>query len=135
MNWYGYVENEPVNEGDPNGLQGRGPGHDVSLRRDPLEWLERFKGRRERFDGDPGHEEQLNRCWELSKLLSSTSILDKTLLDELRMQEESARQMEEVWTKILLGDTAIGAVLLAPEGAAAAIIRWISVGGRWVPAH
>jgi RHS repeat-associated protein len=56
-------------------------------------------------------------------------------LDELRMQEESARQMEKFWTKVLIGDAAAGAVLLAPEGAGAAILRWFGFGARWVPAH
>jgi len=56
-------------------------------------------------------------------------------MDELRMQEESARQMERFWTKILIGDAAIGAVALAPEGAVVTIIRWIWVGGRLVPVH
>lgn len=54
-------------------------------------------------------------------------------LDELRLQEEANRQMEQFWTKILLGDIAVGAVLLAPEGAVMGAIRWLSLPGRWVP--
>ena len=54
-------------------------------------------------------------------------------MDELRMQEEAARQMERFWIKILIGNAAIGAVMLAPEGGAAIIIRWIWVGGKLVP--
>jgi len=50
------------------------------------------------------------------------------------MQEESHRQMEQFWTKILLGDVAVGVVLLAPEGAIAAIVRLVSAGGKTVPA-
>jgi RHS repeat-associated protein len=41
--------------------------------------------------------------------------LDQPGLDELRMREESARQMEKFWTKVLIGDAIIGVVLLAPQ--------------------
>ena len=34
--------------------------------------------------------------------------------DELRMQEESHRQMERFWEKVLAGDIAVGIVLLRP---------------------
>jgi hypothetical protein len=54
-------------------------------------------------------------------------------LDELRMEEESHRQMEQFWTKILIGDAAVGAVLLAPAGTGAVVLRWLVVGGRLVP--
>lgn len=45
------------------------------------------------------------------------------------MIEESNRQMEQFWTKILIGDAAAGAVLLAPEGAAAAALRLVMRAG------
>jgi hypothetical protein len=53
-------------------------------------------------------------------------------MDELRMQEESARQMEKFWIKVSIGGVAIGAVVLAPEGGAVIVLRYIFVGGRWV---
>ena len=56
-------------------------------------------------------------------------------MDELRLQEESARQMEQVWNKILIGDAAIGAVLLAPEAGTLWVLRVVGGGLRWVPVH
>jgi hypothetical protein len=53
-------------------------------------------------------------------------------MDELRLREESARQMEQFWWKITLGGVAIGAVVVAPEGAVVGVARLIWVGGRWV---
>ena len=53
-------------------------------------------------------------------------------MDELRMQEESTRQMEQLWWKVTLGGVAITAVVVAPEGAVAAVGRLVWVGGRWV---
>ena len=82
MNWYAYVENDPVQEGDALGLMsgGRGPGHRPSLKRDPRDWLERFKGRRERNRGDkPGEDEQLrNRCRELEKWLLALTMVSSS---------------------------------------------------------
>ena len=99
MNWYSYVENDPINDSDPAGLarRGRGPGHSVSLRRNPREWLERFKGRRERNKGDsPGHDQQLrDRCRELEKwLLSLTMVLmsERDLHSELMNQYDWCRK-------------------------------------------
>ena len=83
-NLYAYVENSPVVDIDPEGLQrGRGPGHSVSVKRNPREWLERFKGRRQRNKGDsPGHDEQLRtRCRELEKWLFSLTMVDMSEAD------------------------------------------------------
>ena len=55
-------------------------------------------------------------------------------LEELRLQEQSARHREKAWTAILLGDVAIGAVVVAPEGAAVWVVRWVGGALRWVPA-
>jgi len=97
VNWYSYVEDNPTNDIDPEGLRGgRGPGHDVSLRRDPRKWLERFRGRRERNRGDsPGHDEQLRtRCRELEKWLLSLIMVD---LSEANLHRELMNQYD--WCK------------------------------------
>jgi hypothetical protein len=53
-------------------------------------------------------------------------------MDELQMQELSARQMEQVWLKVTLGGVAIGAVVVAPEAAVVAVGRLVWVAGRWI---
>ncbi len=50
-------------------------------------------------------------------------------LDELRMQEESARQMERFWEKVLYGSIGGGAVLVAGPPGIAALLRWLAAGG------
>src|SRR5207248_1812794 len=61
--------------------------------------------------------------------------LDQPTMDELRLQVESARGMETVWKTVLVGDFAIGTVLLAPEGGTIWILRWVGGTLRWVPVH
>ena len=46
------------------------------------------------------------------------------------MQEEAARQMEQFWTKILIGDLVIGGVLLAPEATIPALLRALGNAAR-----
>ncbi len=50
-------------------------------------------------------------------------------LEELRMQEESARQMEIFWKKVLFGSIAGGAVLVGGPPAVAALLRALATGG------
>jgi RHS repeat-associated protein len=50
-------------------------------------------------------------------------------LEELRMQEESARQMEIFWKKVLFGSIAGGAVLIGGPPAIAALLRALATGG------
>jgi hypothetical protein len=40
--------------------------------------------------------------------------------------------MEKFWIKVSIGGVAIGAVVLAPEGAGFILVRYVWVGGRWV---
>jgi uncharacterized protein RhaS with RHS repeats len=57
-------------------------------------------------------------------------------LDELRMQEMSAREMEKFWEKVLYGSIAGGAVVVAGPAGIAAVLRWLAAGGAAaVPAY
>jgi len=61
--------------------------------------------------------------------------LNQPTMDELRLQVESAEQMEQFWWKVTLGGVAIGAVVVAPEAAVVGVGRLIWVGGRLVLVH
>ena len=54
-------------------------------------------------------------------------------MEEFRLQEESAQQMHSFWKKVLYGDLAVGAVVLAPEGTGALVLKFIQGSWRWVP--
>ena len=151
---YTYVENESLNAVDPEGLapKDRWYGYnDKDFRRWFHRcWEEGGEGRRNALkkEIEMAYAEWISRgspkggnCWGGGK--PNPSACKEPVparrrnpgpsMDELRMQEEAARQMERFWIKILIGNAAIGAVMLAPEGGAAIIIRWIWVGGKLVP--
>ncbi|HEV7744773.1 MAG TPA: RHS repeat-associated core domain-containing protein, partial [Pyrinomonadaceae bacterium] len=99
INWFTYVENNPVNNDDAAGLMGRGgrgKGHNPSLRRDPWDWLKRFVGRRRRFDGEKGHAEELwVRCRELEKWMegrTQSDLSEERLLRHLMDQYDWCRK-------------------------------------------
>jgi hypothetical protein len=50
-------------------------------------------------------------------------------MDELRMQEQSARQMEMFWKKVLYGSIAGGAVVVAGPPAVVGVRRWLATAG------
>jgi len=56
-------------------------------------------------------------------------------LEELRMQVESARQMEIFWKKVLIGSVAGGAVLVGGPPAIAVLLRALAVGAATAPAY
>jgi len=90
INLFSYVGNDPLGADDPRGLfgRGRGPGHSVSLKMDPWEWLRRFLGRRRRFRGDSGHETQLKvRCRELEKWLATLTLVPLSEENLMRQEE------------------------------------------------
>jgi RHS repeat-associated protein len=139
QNWYAYVENDPVGSDDPSGLQ-RLPRSQTGTRPcNPAEIAACVK-----YCGPRGMEScRISQTFRIVRWKNGKSLwrwvdgpmscscndcddpkvpvpiprrLNQPGLDELRMQEEAARQMEKFWTKILIGDIIIGAVLLAPEG-------------------
>ncbi len=63
-------------------------------------------------EGDPPPPD-LQKAFEASKTHVPWPTNIPTV-DELRMQEESYRQMEQFWEKILIGDIIVGGVLLRP---------------------
>jgi RHS repeat-associated protein len=152
INLYGYVENNPVNFTDTNGPS-KGDRWYGYNDRDFHKWFHRCWKQRgdpdaNKNDIEAAHAEWLRRgspkggnCWgggtpdpyPCREPVPARKRIPGPSLEEFRMQEEAARQMEQFWTKILLGDAAAGAVLLAPEGAGAVVLRWIGVGGRLVP--
>ncbi|MGH9904456.1 MAG: hypothetical protein ACRD8U_02600, partial [Pyrinomonadaceae bacterium] len=50
-------------------------------------------------------------------------------MDEIRMEELSAREMEIFWTKVLAGSIVGGAVIVAGPPALAALLRELATGG------
>jgi RHS repeat-associated protein len=154
LNWFSYVDNNPLQYVDPNGLS-KGDRWYGYRNRDFQKWFHRCWKRpgdpdADKKDIETAHAEWISRgspkggnCWgggtpspsECREPVPARRRIPGPSLEELRLQEEAARQMEKFWTKVLIGDALGGAILLAPEGAGAAIIRWISVSGRWVPVH
>jgi RHS repeat-associated protein len=165
LNWYSYVENAPINESDPFGLQ-RLPKSKTSTREcNPAEmercreickekgvqscrvsrtwrlvrWIvDERKGLYKWVDGPLSC--SCNDCEEKDKVRVPVPNpfprrLDQPTMDELRMQEESARQREQFWWKVTLGGVVVGAVVVAPEGAVVGVGRLLWVGGRWVLVH
>jgi RHS repeat-associated protein len=55
--------------------------------------------------------------------------LNQPTMDELRMQELSAREMEMFWKKVLYGSIAGGTVVVAGPPGLAAVLRWLAAGG------
>jgi RHS repeat-associated protein len=154
LNWYGYVENDPIDFSDPTGLS-KGDRWYGYRNRDFHKWFHRCWKQSGEADADKegieeAHKEWISRgspkggnCWgggqpdpsackEPAPMRKATRLYPTA--EEYRLQAESHRQMEQLWTKVLLVDVAAAAALLAPEGAAVWVLR--SVGGalRWVPA-
>jgi RHS repeat-associated protein len=144
-NWYAYVENDPVGSDDPLGLKPLPRSRTRTRRCDPEEMA-----RCARICGPRGMEScrisqtfrmvrwkgvglfkwvdgpmscSCNGCDDPKVPVPIPRRLNQPGLDELRMQEEAARQMEKFWTKILIGDFIIGGVLLAPEGTIPALLK------------
>ncbi|HEY2973223.1 MAG TPA: RHS repeat-associated core domain-containing protein, partial [Pyrinomonadaceae bacterium] len=172
MNWYSYVENDPIDYSDPSGLQ-KVHGNlsrfcndcntiesdmarvaaSIATRSAELSNRKRIglpinSGHTGRLAAERRKLEQCKKKHEECKKKdcpntpvpvpvpnpSKARRPNGPTLEELRLQEESALQMESFWTKVLIGDAAAGAVVLAPEGAAVWVLRWVGGSLRWVPA-
>jgi RHS repeat-associated protein len=172
MNWYSYVENDPVNYDDPSGLQ-KAHGDlsqfcndcdtidsDIARLAASIATRSAELSHRKRIGEqiDSGHtgrlaaeRRKLEQCKRKREECNKKDCPNTPIpvpvpnpskvrrpngptLEELELQEQSARHMEKAWTAILLGDVAIGAVVVAPEGAAAWVLRWVGGSLRWVPA-
>jgi len=147
-NLYAYVENDPLDAVDPEGLVPKDKWYGYN-NKDFRRWFHRCheqggEGRQNatKDEMEIAHREWVSRgsprggkCWGRGggppvpvecpdpKTSRSRKRWPGPLLDELRMEEESYRQMERFWTKVLVGDLVVGGVFLAPEGTAAAIVR------------
>jgi RHS repeat-associated protein len=164
LNWHSYVENEPIDQSDPFGLQ-RLPRSSTKTRPCNSAEMERCKEDCKEKGVESCRVSQTlrmvrhlvdekksllkwvdgplscscNDCEDKDKVKVPVPVpnpsrrrLDQPTMDELRMQEESARQKEQFWWKVTLGGVAIGAVVVAPEGAVVGVGRFIWVGGRWL---
>jgi len=158
INPYAYVENNPLNNSDPEGLapKDRWYGHN---NRDFHNWFHRCW--KEAGDPDANKEEVARayqewisrgspkggRCWGGG---SPTSCPERQTqrsqkrwpgptMEELRLNEESNRQMERFWGKVLGGSIIGGAAVIGGPAVAAPVIRWfgglLAGGGAAVAAH
>lgn len=145
INLYAYVENDPVGSEDPLGLKplprqrtrtrmcspeemaecGKicGPRGVQSCRVSQTFRLVRWKGVGLFRWVDGPLSCSCNDCEDTKVPVPVPRRISQPGLDELRMQEEAAREMEKFWTKILIGDALIGAVLLAPQVTVPVLIR------------
>ena len=150
-NWYGYVENNPVNSNDPSGLEPLPRSRTRTRPCKPVEMAEcaktcgargvqscqisqtfrivRWKEGKALWTWVDGPMScSCNDC-EDEKIPVPVPVrrhLNQPTLDELRMQEESARQMERFWKKVLIGDAAVAAVLLRPPLPVLPALRWLA---------
>ena len=150
INLYSYTNNNPENSNDPDGLSGSDRWYGYN-NRDFHRWFHRCWKQPGDADAtkeeiEEAYDEWVSRgspsdgnCWGSSKKTAPSTCNEPATarnrvarrypgpsLDEFRLLEESNRQMETFWTKVLVGDAIVGAVLLAPEGAVVGAWRFLT---------
>jgi RHS repeat-associated protein len=148
-NLYAYVANNTENSVDPDGLSNKDNWYGYS-NKDFHKWFHRCWKEKGDADADKeaieeAYKEWVKRgspqggeCWGGKPQFSfcrdplynpARSRTMRPFAEEARLDAVSHQQMEQFWTKVLIGDIIVGTVLLAPEGTVPLIIRTLTPKG------